>query len=253
MPCLLDAIILAVFIICIIRGAKKGFIKAAFSILTFLLAAILSFMFYVPFSEYIINTQIGQNISQNLGDSIYKAVSGELQEGENKKENQSNSPNAYLSDDAQSADSTILGDTTEGIIKSLKLPTFMFSTVFEQSDFLMRTARLNAAQAVSSSLTTAFMKLVSGIILFLLILIGLWILRLLLQLLFKLPLLNEVNKLVGVVAGLVNGFLVSYLIIAICVSLSGFNELSFIKNTMEKSYIYNNFYQTNIIAEMFLK
>lgn len=246
MPYILDAIILLIIIISVIRGVKKGFIKAAFSILSFLLAAALSFMFYVPFSEYVINTDVGQNVSQSLEESIYKAVSGEGQ-----KTDSSNEQNAEA--DTQISSSNSLGGTTEEIIKTMNIPKFMFSSVFEQSDFLMRTARLNAAEAVSSALTTAFIKLVSGILLFLIILIAIWILRKILECIFKLPLLKEVNKLAGFIAGLINGILISYLIIAMCVSLSGFNELSFIKNTTEQSYIYKNFYQTNIIAEMFIK
>ena len=242
MPYILDIIVGIIIVICIIRGAKKGFIKAAFSILTFLLAAVLSFMFYVPFSDYIANTSVGQNVSQSLSASIYNAVSGE-----NKADTETNTVSVQENNEKE------LGNTTEGIIKSLNLPTFMFSSVFEQSDFLMRTARLSAAQAVSNSLTGAFMKLVSGILLFLLIMIGLWILRRILEAIFKLPLLKEVNKLAGFVAGLINGVLLSYLLLAICVSLSGFGELSFIKNSIEGSFIYNYLCETNMITNMFLK
>ena len=251
MPYILDAVILLILIVSVVRGVKKGFIKAAFSILSFLLAAALAFMFYVPFSEYVINTGLGQSVSQNLGDSIYKAVSGDGQKADTSDTENKQTQNSAKENDTASSNS--LGSTTEDIIKTMNIPDFMFKSVFERSDFLMRTARLNAAQAVSSALTSAFMKLVSGVLLFLLILLGIWILRKILELVFKLPLLKEVNKLAGFIAGLVNGILISYLIIAICVSLSGFNELSFIKNTTQQSYIYKNFYQTNIIAEMFVK
>ena len=237
MAYILDILIIIILAVCVWRGVKKGFIKAAFSILTFLLAALLSFMFYVPFSEFVTNTSIGQNVSQSIQTSVYKAVSGDAQ---NDKEN------------AQTQESTGEG-TTEGIISNMKLPSFMFSSVFEQSDFLMRTARVTAAQAVSTSLSTAFMKLISGILLFVLILIGLWIIKKILEFIFKLPLLKEANKLAGFIAGIINGVLISYLVIAICVSLSGFSELSFIKDTIDKSYMYNNFYQSNMIAKMFVK
>lgn len=48
MPYVLDAVIAAIVIICVVRGAKKGFIRAAFGIVTFLLAAVLAFMFLWP-------------------------------------------------------------------------------------------------------------------------------------------------------------------------------------------------------------
>ena len=83
--------------------------------------------------------------------------------------------------------------------------------------------------------------------------IGLWILRRILEAIFKLPLLKEVNKLAGFLAGFINGVLLSYLLLAICVSLSGFGELSFIKNSIEGSFIYNYLCETNMITNMFLK
>lgn len=242
MPFILDAIIIAVLVFCVIRGAKKGFIKAAFSILTFLIAAILSFMFYVPFSDYVMTTDVGKNMTTGLEDSIYQAVSMGA----------TTDTAAPEATPAPSLENIDLG-TTDGIINALKLPEFMFSSVMAQSDFLMRTAQITAAEAVSKSLSVSFMKAISGILLFVLILIGLWLLRLLLEFIFKMPLLKEVNKLAGFVAGLVNGVLVSYLILAIISSLSGFNELSFIRDTASQSYIYNNLYQTNIIFEMFTK
>jgi len=108
MPYILDAVILFIIIISVIRGVKKGFIKAAFSILSFLLAAALSFMFYVPFSEYITTTEIGQNVSQSLEESVYKAVSGE-------KEN----ADTAIEQSTQASQQNSLGGTTEEIIAPL--------------------------------------------------------------------------------------------------------------------------------------
>ncbi len=243
MAFILDVIIIAIVVLCVIRGAKKGFIRAAFSILTFFIAAMLSFMFYVPFSDYIINTPMGQNMSTGLENSIYQTISGGAVSESPTEPSVSPSPE----------ESKLDFGTTDGIINTLKLPEFMFSSVMAQSDFLMRTARITAAEAVSKSLSEAFMNAVSGIALFILILILLWLLRFLLEFVFKIPLLREVNKLAGFAAGLVNGVLISYLILAIFSSLSGFPELSFIRETAQKSYIYNNLYQTNILFEMFTK
>lgn len=240
MAFILDAVITAVVIFCVVRGAKKGFIRAAFSILTFFVAAILSFMFYVPFSECVMNTSIGQNMSSGLESSIYQAVSGI-------------STSSDSASPTPATDNAAVSGTTDGIINSLKLPEFMFSSIMSQSDFLMRTARVTAAEAVSKALSSAFMKAISGISLFIIILICLWLLRLLLEFIFKIPLLKEVNKLAGFAAGLVNGILAAYLILAVVSSLSGFSELGFIRETAEKSYIYNNLYQTNVLFEIFTK
>lgn len=254
MAYLLDAVILIIIVLCVVRGVKKGFIKSAFSILTFLLAALLSFMFYVPFSEYALSTPAGQNISQSLHDSVYKAVMGEDKSANiTPSENDAAEQSKKNSDITEKRDTAYENSTTEGIINRLKLPTFMFSSVMAQSDFLVRTAKVTAAEAVSSAVTMAFMKAISGILLFLLILIGLWILKKILELMFKMPLLRDVNKIAGGAAGFINGVLISYLLMAAVSSLSGFQELVFIQNTVNQSYIYQNFYQTNIIFSMFTR
>ena len=45
MPYILDSVIALIVIVCVVRGAKKGFIRAAFGVVTFLLAAVLAFLF----------------------------------------------------------------------------------------------------------------------------------------------------------------------------------------------------------------
>lgn len=244
MPYVLDAAIAAIVIICVVRGAKKGFIRAAFGIVTFLLAAVLAFMFYGPFSDYVIATPAGQTVEQNLYDSIYKAVAGNAAQPKQGRTEQA----APETEEQKPA-----ANTTEDMLNAMKIPQFMFQSVFAQSDFLVRTAQLTVAEAVSKSLAGAFMKALAGILLFLLLLIGLWLLRIILEMVFKLPLLKEVNRLAGFLAGLVNGVLLSYLVLAVFGSLSGFEELTFIHDTIAQSYVYKNFYETNIVMSMFTK
>ena len=244
MPYVLDAVIAAIVIICVVRGAKKGFIRAAFGIVTFLLAAVLAFMFYGPFSDYVITTPAGQTVEQNLYDSIYKAVAGNAAQPQHERAEQA-APEPERQKPA--------ANTTEDVLNAMKIPQFMFQSVFAQSDFLVRTAQLTVAEAVSKSLAGAFMKALAGILLFLLLLIGLWLLRIILEMVFKLPLLKEVNRLAGFLAGLVNGVLLSHLVLAVFGSLSGFGELTFIHDTIAQSYVYKNFYETNIVMSMFTK
>ena len=245
MPYVLDAVIAAIVIICVVRGAKKGFIRAAFGIVTFLLAAVLAFMFYGPFSDYVITTPAGQTVEQNLYDSIYKAVAGNAAQPQHEGAEQAAPEPEQAAPEPERQKPA--ANTTEDVLNAMKIPQFMFQSVFAQSDFLVRTAQLTVAEAVSKSLAGAFMKALAGILLFLLLLIGLWLL------VFKLPLLKEVNRLAGFLAGLVNGVLLSYLVLAVFGSLSGFGELTFIHDTIAQSYVYKNFYETNIVMSMFTK
>lgn len=254
MAYVLDIILAAVIIICIIRGAKKGFIRAAFSILTFFMAALLSFMFYGQFSDYVISTPPGQNMTQSLRESVYKAVSGDTAaQSQNAEASAPDGEERQSSQQQNGENDVVKYNTTEEILNSMKLPQFIFGSVMSKSDFLMRNARITAAEAVSEALSEALMKILAGIVLFVLILIALWLLKILLEFVFRLPLLKEVNSLAGCVAGLINGLLVSYLIMAAVSSLAGFPELQFIRDSAQSSYIYKNLYETNMILEMFTK
>lgn len=244
MPYILDSVIALIVIVCVVRGAKKGFIRAAFGIITFLLAAVLAFLFYSTFSNYVMTTPVGQSVEQNLYGSIYKAVAGSVADAAPAEDGQ---PKPVPDNKEANPDTA----TTEGILNAMKIPQFMFQSVFSQSDFLIRTAQLSAAEAVSKALTGAFMNVLCGIALFLLLLIAIFLLRILLEMIFKLPLLKEVNKLAGFLAGLVNGVLLSYLLLAVVGALAGFQELTFIRDTIAQSYVYKNFYETNLVIRMF--
>lgn len=229
MPYVLDVIILVILCFCLWRGLKKGFIAAAFGILTFFVAAALSFMFYTSFSELIVKTPAGQNAQQSIEDSVYKSVSGLM-----------------LNEDETLAN-------TEDIIDSLKLPDFLRGPVYSGSEFLVRNAQQTAAQAVSGALSATIVKIACGLLLFVLLLIGLWILRMVLELVFKLPLLHGINKLAGAVAGLVNGVLLSYLLLAVIGFLASFPAMEWLSSMTADSYAYVHLYQNNMIMNMFSK
>ena len=250
MPYILDLLIAVIVVVCVVRGAKKGFIRAAFGIISFLLAAVLAFLFYSPFSNYVMTTPVGKTVEQSIHDSIYKAVAGSAADSSQSSPDDSNNKEGATDNPANVNPNTA---TTEEILNTMKIPQFLFQSVFSQSDFLIRTAQLSAAEAVSKALTGAFMNVLCGIALFLLLLIAIYLLRMLLEMIFKLPLLKEVNKLAGFLAGLVNGVLLSYLLLAVVGALAGFQELTFIRDTIAQSYVYKNFYETNILIRMFTK
>lgn len=229
MPYVLDIIIVIILSICIWRGFKRGFIASAFGILTFLLAAGLSFMFYVPFSEYIVKTPVGQNVSDAVNRSVYQSVS------------------SFMVDEK---DDSV---TTENLLDELKIPNFLREIVYQGSDFLIRNTKKTVTEAVSVSLSGAIIKIAAGLLLFILLLIGIWIVRIILELIFKLPLLSGINKITGGAAGLVNGVLLSYLVLAVVSFLITFIGTDWLRETAEQSYIFTNVYESNFIIRMFAK
>ncbi len=113
-------------------------------------------MFYGPFSDYVITTPAGQTVEQNLYDSIYKAVAGNAAQPQHEGAEQAAPEPEQAAPEPERQKPT--ANTTEDVLNAMKIPQFMFQSVFAQSDFLVRTAQLTVAEAVSKSLAGAFMK-----------------------------------------------------------------------------------------------
>lgn len=230
MAYILDVIILAIVIFCIVRGVKNGAVRTAFALLSFVVALIFTFMFASPITQYIEQQPFGIEMHESIEQALEEKINGIL------KSDDSNATN-----------------TTEDIIHSLSIPEFMKKSLLMQSDFFVRNADVPATKAVADALASAYMKIICTVVLFVVLIILLWLLRLLCELIFKLPILKEINKLIGGVAGLVNGIFISYLVLSAISALSGFTFFSWLAPTKEASYIFKYLYENNIVLSAILK
>lgn len=229
MAYILDIIILAIVIFCIIRGAKKGAVRTAFSLLSFVVALMLTFMFASPLTQYIEQQPFGIEMHASVEQAIEVKINGILKKG---NEGTSN--------------------TTEDIVKSLSVPEFMKKSLLMQSDFFVRNADIPAAKAVADALASAYMKIICSVFLFIALLILLWLLRHLCELIFKLPILKEINRLLGGVAGFVNGIFIAYLVLSAVSALSGLPYFAWLAQAQESSFIFRYVYEYNILLSAFL-
>ncbi len=229
MAYILDIIILAIVVFCIIRGAKRGAVRTAFSLLSFVVALVLTFMFASPLTQYIEQQPFGIN----MHDSIEQAIEVKI--------------NGILNRDAEET-----SNTTEDIIKSLSLPEFLKKSILMHSDFIVRNADVPAAKAVAGSLASAYLKMICSVALFIILLILLRILRLFCEQLFKLPILKEINRLVGGIAGFVNGIFIAYLLLSAVSALSGLPYFAWLAPAKESSYLFKYVYEYNILLSAFL-
>lgn len=230
---ILDIGILLILVLCIYRGAKRGAVRAAFSMLSFIFALILTFMFYSPFAQFVEQTEFGKSMHTSVEASLAKKLDSALFERD-------------TDGDAQAS------NTTESILDSLAVPKFMKKTLFLQSDFAVRNADTSATVAVAGALTSAYMKIITAILLFLAMLILMRILRFIAEQIFKLPLLKDVNKFVGGAAGLVNGIFVSFLLLSTVSALTCLPGFDWLVPAKEASFIFKNVYENNIILSALL-
>ena len=226
---IIDIIILAIIGFCIFRGVRAGAVRTAFSLLSVALALILTFMFASPFSQYIEHLPFGQSMHDSVENTILQSIEKTL-----------------------TAENTLTTNTTESIIQSLSIPNSMKKELLLKSDFVVRNAAVSAANAVADALASAYLKIIFALILFLLILLIFRLVRKLTEQIFKLPLLKELNHIVGAVAGLVNGILLAYLLFATIGTLSTAPFMGWLASAKETSFLFKNIYENNFLLSAIL-
>lgn len=200
-----------------IVGMKVGFIKTVFSLVSLILALILTLWISPMVKNYM-------NGSEKFHNGIASKIEKMLPFGEDeiaKKEQ----PKA---------------------IEELKVPKSIKKGLLENNtaESYKEMAITSFKQYVSNYLTGIIINSLAFIMTFVLILILLWVIFMALDLISKLPLLNQVNKTAGLLAGLLHGLIVVWLFFIL---LNVFASTQFGQSMMKLvgeneilSIIYNN-------------
>ncbi len=230
MQYILDIVVLIVLVFCIFRGIKRGAVRTIFSLFSFIIALVLTFMLASPFAQYMEKLSFGESMHASISKAVEDKIDGFL----------------FKEEDVETT------NTTESILDTLSVPTYMKKSLFLKSDFFVRNSDVPASKAVADTLASAYMKLIYSVVLFVLLLIGLRLLRILAELVFKLPLLKDVNRIVGAVAGLINGIVIAYLLLSAVSALSSLPGAEWLQSAMESSYIFKNIYENNALFSAIL-
>ncbi len=249
MPYILDIIILVIIVFCILRGIHRGAVRTAFALLSFAAALILTFMFASPVTQYIEKQPFGQKmhetIEEALNESISKIISTALPD-------MTSGIQSDLSIEIPSNFSLDIPNTPESILETLSIPESMKKSLFLQSDFFVRNQDMPAKNAVATTLASTYMKALCTGALFLLLLLLMRVFRFIAEQIFKLPLLKDLNRVIGGVAGLVNGIIVSMLVLSGISLFSAVSDASWLISAKETSLIFKFMYENNILLSAIL-
>lgn len=211
---IIDLIIIAIILVCIFFGYKRGLIGVAFKFLSLILAIILAFMLHGPVSNFIINnTSIDEKIENTISKNI------DLSNYENKtpeeiSQTEGNIPQVFLNQFKKSMQNTI--DNTKE----------------------------NVEAALVKQLSNSIINITVLIILFIVIKLILLVINLIGDIISKLPVINKFDKLGGIIYGILEGFLIVYGILALCLIIAPFiqgnNLLEILNNSNLGSMLYNN-------------
>lgn len=200
---IIDLIIIAFIALCTFSGYRKGLIKVAFGLVSFILAIIISIILYKPVSNFVINYT-------PIDDYIETSITDRLNSSETTDEEIDNFVANYFSN-IKNASSTVIANTISKTIINVSCMIIVF--------------------------------IVANIVLLLFKFIG--------DLIGKLPLIKQVNNIGGFFYGLLKGFVIIYILLALVSILSPLVNLNAIINIINKSIIANIMYNNNIILILF--
>lgn len=221
-------IVAAFLAVMAIVGIKQGFVKMVFSLVSLIVTIILTIIISPYVADFLMeSTSLYETAKEKTGDFIETIVDAvEEEAGESKAIDELPIPEAIkklLHENNNEESYSILG-------------------VDNLADYIGAYVAGVAVNAVAFSAT------------FIVIFIAIKLIVLLLDLISKLPLLNGVNKMAGAALGLVEGFIVLWVLCLVVTSIAGseFGRtlLNMIDESRFLSFIYNNNYLMRIVSDV---
>lgn len=210
-------VVLLILVVNTLIGLKAGFIKTVFSLCSMIVAVVLT----IWLSPYV-------NNFMNGNEKIYDGISNKVEKMLN-----------FTEDEAEKGDQ-------ESLIEGLSLPQSIKDSLIKNNntEVYKKLAIDNFKDYLTNYLTGIIINAMSFIITFVVLMIILWALCFALDIVSKLPLLNQINKTAGLLAGLIHGLVVVWLFF-ILITVFGSTELGqkalqMIGESQALSLIYNN-------------
>ncbi len=197
---ILDVIVAAILVFFMVRGCKKGFIKSCLGLVVTLVSIIITINFYAPAGELIRDTVVYENLKNNLKATVENHIGS--------------------TDDADTV-SRLFADAAEKLPefnKLLKSFNVDGEKVAEDIDDAIKSGKEVSVDVICENIVEEAAVFISNaaaiIVVFLVSVLVLNLVILLLDFIFKLPVLNFANRVLGLLVGTAKGFFFACVIVA---------------------------------------
>lgn len=216
MGVIIDVAIVAIIGLSVFMGYKKGLIGVAFKILSFLIAIVLAFILSKPVTNYIIeNTQFDDNLQTTIEQQL----------------------------SAKDSEDTVVKEEND-------MPNIITDYISKQIKEVTTEAQNEVAVLVSTNLTQAIVNAICFIAIFIVARIALFFLKFLAEAIAEIPLIKQFNKLGGVLYGVLKGFFIVYLILAIVSVLAPIINVTNLLEMINTSLLANILYDNNLLLKI---
>lgn len=203
MGIIVDFIIIVIILLSTFLAYRKGVVKLAFGLFSFVIAIVVTVILYQPISNFVINAT---NIDETIEKTIYEKANNIIKENQTENE---------------------LTNQVMDITANEMLP---------------ETARNLAINIVRG-----------GVIIILVIAIKI-VLRFITALadgIAKLPIIHQINKVGGLVYGILRGILIIYVALLILTISEQINSNNTVNQSVDHSYLGKTMYENNILRALF--
>lgn len=212
MSIIVDLVIIAIIALCIIIGYIKGLTGSLIKILSFVLSLVVAFVLFVPVSSFIINnTEIDENLEKSIREIVIK-------QEENK-------------------------ETKE------EMPTAITDYINQKVEEASEQAKEAIVDSTAKEVTIMIIKAGTWIALFIIARILFILLKFVTALIAKLPVIKQCDKLGGIIYGLLEGLIITYVALAIISFVTPMTKGA-LSESINKSYIGSFMYQHNILLNI---
>ncbi len=230
---LIDIIVIAIIALAGFIGYKMGFAKSIISLVSFFVAVGIALIFYKPLAVILTEkTSIDDWIVEKVMNTRVNE-SGDLVSQEELEEKQEELP----SETKEEKEITV-----KGLLEELP------STVASSIDVVA--IKDNAKQELAQKLSELIMKLLSLIIIFVVIKLTLLIATFIVDGVMKLPVLKQINEILGMAFGLLVGFAEMYVAFAIITFISSVADINFVIDAIKSSAFASIIFENNLIIKL---
>lgn len=208
----MDIVVVAILVIASIEGYIKGFVVSFIGIASWFIAIICAMKFYKHASDYIVaNTPIYEKIHDVINDKLATVASVPLNE------------------------------SSSDIFSYVKLPK-----IFEG----ILSPELSIGNTVGEVISKLMVDIISMILIFVIVKILLIIIAMLLDKIVKLPILNVINRLTGLLFGFLKGGIIILVILALLVPIISVMPNDNLVETLEASKFAEYLYDNNLLLKL---
>jgi len=211
MSIVIDLVIIGVILLCIIIGYIRGLTGALIKILSFVVSLIIAFVLYIPVSNFIIsNTQIDENLQSSIKNIILQEEADDVQEN---------------------------------------MPTAITDYINNKIEETANKAKENIVNSTASDVSTTIIRAGTWIGLFIVSRILLILLKFVTALITKLPVIKQFDKVGGVIYGLLEGLIITYMALAVISFVAPIINKNLPEN-INNSYLGSQMYNNNLLLKI---